>query len=283
MSKKKLCVFVHYSRCLYIPNYVKLFVDELCHYFDEIILIQNKRPLRNAFVVSENPKVRRIATKNEGYDMGMFYKAIQTVNLENYSQIACINDSNILFNRLAPLFAWGEEKKHDFWGTVDSFQKPKNSTLEETYHIQSHFLVFNEKAILLLPEYFRSVDMQAIYNEKDEKVLRDRVIEEWEIGLSQFFLKKGVSMGSYFSCKDFPFEHNLNIDIRNTNLSCSHYFRLIQRGYPLLKKRVTYKKNILKLLFRPHLKWDHMILKYGRKEWELKAIIDEVKTINKMA
>jgi lipopolysaccharide biosynthesis protein len=280
MEERKLCVFVHYSNCLFIPKYVRLFLDELCNYFDEIILIQNKRPLKSKDLGKNSCKIKQIFTRNEGYDMGMFYKALQTVDLNAYSQIACINDSNILFNKLEPLITWKEQNQYDFWGPVDSHQPLKKSDGGDTYHIQSHFMVFNRRAIALLPDFFQGIDLKQIFLEKNKKKLRQMVISKWEIGLTQYFLNHGLSVGSYFKSKVFSEELNLT---KPTNLSCSHYFRLIQRGYPLIKKQVTNKRYFLKLLFRPHLKWDKLIMKYGEKEWQLEDLIQEVKAINKLA
>ena len=102
-SKKKLCVLIHFSNGSFIPYYVQIFANELALFFDEVILIGNKREV---FVMPENlnSKITILFEKNEGYDFGMFYKALQTVNLSEYNQIACVNDSNILFNKLETKF-----------------------------------------------------------------------------------------------------------------------------------------------------------------------------------
>jgi hypothetical protein len=40
---KNLCVFIHYSKYSYLPRYVKIYVDELSKYFDQVILVTNER------------------------------------------------------------------------------------------------------------------------------------------------------------------------------------------------------------------------------------------------
>jgi lipopolysaccharide biosynthesis protein len=215
---------------------------------------------------------------NEGYDLGMFYKAVQAVNLEEYHQIACINDSNILFNELKSIMSWGENKKFDFWGIIDSYQKPWFSTHVDNYHLQSHFLVFNKKALQKLPLFFQSLDLEQFFNEKNEKRLRQKVINKWEIGLTQFFLKEGLSLGSFFESKSFSLDHHIK---KTANLSHGYYFRLIEAGYPLIKKKVVLNNRGLKYYLRPGRKWDKLILKYGNKDWEIEALIKELKQYKK--
>ena len=120
---KSLCIFIHYSKFHTIPLYVKLFVSELENYFDEIVIVYNERQLNdnNQF---RSSKVTTFASKNDGYDFGHFYRYYSQIDTSCYYQIACINDSNILINRLDHVFKWANDSSLDFWGLLDSHEKP---------------------------------------------------------------------------------------------------------------------------------------------------------------
>lgn len=168
VTQKSLCVFIHYSKYPYIPLSVKIYVDEISKHFDQVILVTNQRS-GEIDVSYNNKNISTVLVKNEGYDLGMFYKVVQTLDLSAYNQIACINDSNILFNQLLPVFDWSRKLQKDFWGLIDSNQRPVFSTNQNNYHIQSHFIVFNQKAILKLPAFFETLNIQAIFDEKNTK------------------------------------------------------------------------------------------------------------------
>lgn len=277
VSEKTLCVFIHFCKDPYFPKYVDIFVKELSEYFDELILVTNERKVSS----SENvlfPNVRLLFVPNEGYDMGMFHKAIKTVDLKEYSQIACINDSNILFQSLQPVFHWGSLQQLDFWGLIDSYQKPWFSTHQDNHHIQSHFMVFNQKAIERLDKFFESFDLELLLKERDMKKLRQSVINKWEIGLTQFFKKEGLNVGSFIDSRSFSENSGIK---KITNLSHSHYFRLIKAGYPVIKKKVIFHTKFFKCFFRPKIKWDAMMLKYGNRDWDIEGLIRDLKRMKK--
>jgi lipopolysaccharide biosynthesis protein len=273
METKKLCVFIHFSELQFFPKYVEIFVRELSLYFDELILVTNKRKVTSEANV-QFPNVRMMYVQNEGYDLGMFHKAIQTIKPEDYSQIACINDSNILFKSLGPVFTWGEKHDLDFWGLIDSYESPLFSTHHDNYHIQSHFIIFNKKAIGLLHKFFHNLQLENLLKEKDLKKLRENVINDWEIGLTQFFKQEGLKIGSYLDSGSFSEENKIK---RGINLSYFHYYSLIKEGYPAVKKRIVFQKKYLKFIFKPKIKWDYLIRKFGNKDWEIEELISELK------
>lgn len=247
---------------------------ELTHHFDEVILIANKRSIKNEKAV-HHPQIKTLFVKNEGYDLGMFYKVFQTINPESYRQIACINDSNVLFNKLNTIFAWGKSSGFDVWGLIDSNERPPFSTHAENYHIQSHFLVFNEKAIALLPAYFQSIDMESIFMESDVQKLRHRVIDQWEIGVSQYMIGKGLKIGSYINGQIYT---NLYIPGEIRNISRRLYPHLIEAGYPLIKKKVIMDRQ-LKHYLRLMPSWKKLIRQYGSKDWAIENLVQEMTEI----
>ncbi len=273
--QKRLCIFTHYSKYSYIPQYVRMYVNELSNYFDQVILVTNRRTI-NSDIHQLSQNITLLLVENEGYDLGMFYKAYQSIDPTDFCQIACINDSNILFNELKPIFNWGEKHFHDFWGLVDSHEKPWFSTHQNNYHIQSHFVVFNQNAIDKLPAFFEELNMLDIFDEKDSLLLRKTVINNWEIGLTQFMMKQGLNYGSYIDSRSYS---SLYLSGKLTNVGHKLYFELIQSGYPLIKKKIITKSN-WKDSFHPGRHWKKMIRQYGNQDWEIEDLIDELVKIN---
>ena len=271
LEQKSLCVFIHYSKDLQIPKYVSVYVNELYSYFDQVILVTNQRKLEKD-IITPKTNISTVFVKNEGYDLGMFYKVFQTIDSKQYRQIACINDSNILINELHPVFEWSETSSSDFWGIIDSYEKPWFSTHEDNYHIQSHFIVFNRKAIEKLPSFFDSLNIQHILDESDPVKLRQTVINQWEIGLTRFMIKQGLLAGSYIDSHKFSLQY---LSGKKTNVGHKLYAELIQNGYPLIKKKVITKSS-WKDSFRSSNKWEKLIRQYGNQNWEIESMIDEL-------
>ncbi len=274
--QKNLCVFIHYSKYLYIPGYVKIYAGEISLYFDHVILVTNERTV-NKDIAYNNGNISTVFVKNEGYDLGMFYKVFQTLDISKYSQIACINDSNILFNELLPIFNWSKTQMTDFWGVIDSNQKPRFSTHENNYHIQSHFIVFNRKAVLKLPAFFDKLNIQDILNEKDPVKLRKSVIDKWEIGLSQFLIEQGLSCSSFIDSHEFS---HLYLSGKQTNVGLKLYPELIQSGLPLIKMKVITKGKWRDIL-RSKSYWKNLIRQYGNKNWDIESLIEELVKIRR--
>ena len=271
IEQKSLCVFIHYCKDLQIPRYVSIYVNELSNYFDQVILVTNKRKLEKD-IITPKTNSSTVFVKNEGYDLGMFYKVYQTIDSKQYRQIACINDSNILINELQQVFEWSKTSPSDFWGIIDSYEKPWFSTHEDNYHIQSHFIVFNRRAIEQLPSFFDSLNIQQILEESDPVKLRQTVIDKWEIGLTRFMIKKGLLAGSYIDSHKYSLQF---LSGKKTNVGHKLYAELIQSGYPLIKKKVIMKSS-WKDSFRSSLKWMKLIRQYGNQKWEIDGLIEEL-------
>ncbi len=228
-----------------MPLYVKIYVDEISEYFDQVILVTNERA-GNLKIAINRLNISTVFVKNEGYDLGMFHKALQTVDISEYGQIACVNDSNVLFNSLLPVFSWSKTITADFWGLIDSNQRPGFSTHKDNYHIQSHFIVFNRQAVLNLPAFFATLNIQEILDEKDPVKLRQIVINKWEIGLSRFLIDKGLKSASYVDSHSYCQKY---LSGKQANVGLKLYPELIRSGFPLIKIKVI-TKGKLKDLFR---------------------------------
>ncbi len=277
----KACVFPHYFDQNHIPYYVCLYVNELSHYFDTIVVVTNKRTIENRLEI-QSGAITILEVDNEGYDFGMFYKGYQFLRNQNHETIACINDSNILFGNLKFLFDWASEQKVDFWGLMDANIRPSFSSHQNNYHIQSHFLVFNKAAILLLDRYFDQLEIAAIFNIKDPKAVRKRVINDWEIGVSQYLLQNNLTCKAYLNYADLKKLGIENDEKKNAavNISLDLYRQVIESGVPVLKKKIITSLKP-KHVFSKQNSWKRLIEKYSESEIDVKRLINELTQIRK--
>lgn len=256
---KSVCVFVHYGLSSHLPYPEDAYVRELASRFSQIILVTNQRE----FVLRNLPaNVSLKLVKNEGYDFGMFYKVAQELDWENLDRLALANDSNLLIRNLDVLIEKGEKSGTTFWGAIDSREKPWFSIHSDNYHLQSHFLVWEKPALPLLREYLAQVPIQDFFREKDTKKLRRKVINDWEIGVSQYFLKNNSNIGAAFSADHLPSSNCKNVNSR-ANITLDSPRELLQVGYPFLKKRILIQQKFLQRIFFPNREWETLVSQYG--------------------
>lgn len=274
-TPKSICIFPHFSLLNQIPYYVQIYVIELTNYFDKVLIVTNKREIDNNF---SQPNIEFLFVENQGYDFGMFYKGYQHIKDKNYDKIACINDSNIIFGSLKPIFVWAEKTNFDFWGLVDSVNKPVYSTHTHNYHLQSHFLVFNQLAISYLDEYFEQIDMEKIFKITEAKEVKKIVIDQWEIGLSQFLLSKKLSLGAYFSVNNLNRFTQFSANIEKLNISLDLFPAMIEAGIPILKRKIITSIKP-KHIFSIKNNWQLLIKKKIDKSMNVNQLINELQKI----
>ena len=269
-TKKSICIFLHYFPKDYIPLYVKLYIESLEQHFDEMFLVCNKRKL-DVDACSFIEKRSVLFVDNEGYDFGMFYKAIAQIDLNNYHAVACVNDSNFIFNDLHKLFTWAHTQPVDFWGLIDSYQMPSLYSKGSTYHIQSHFIVFRERAVNLLSCFLEGLDVKGLLEEKDSKILRKKVIAEWEVGISQFLLDKGLICKAFIDCEEYAKKMNVE---RSKNISILGYDKIVNDGYPVVKRCIiSHSKS-------KSVSWKNIIRTYGNPDWDIERLIVDIEEVS---
>ncbi|MDD2437423.1 MAG: rhamnan synthesis F family protein [Massilibacteroides sp.] len=271
-SKQSICAFIHYSQGNKIPYNVEVYIKELVRFFDVVRLITNRRSIENQHVLPSCVQVQ--FEKNEGYDFGLFNKFFNSINRTKYHTIACINDSNVLINKLDPVFQWGKNQTADFWGIIDSNERPWFSTHKENYHLQSHFLIFRNTAIAKLENYFNWLDMDSILEIEDVKKLRRKIINDWEIGLSCYFKQEGISINSY--CKSSEFNHRHH---KKTDVNTMHKLpkELVRANFPIVKKKIL-QKELKHWLGGVRARcWTNLVVQHGNNEWNLNEILKEIK------
>ena len=250
------CIFVHYGQENQLPKSDFFYVSELSRLFSKVIVVTNIREFQ---LVGLPGHVELLQVKNEGYDFGMFYKVFQTLDLENLDQLVLANDSNLLLGDLENTLREGKSIKADFWGLIDSYEKPWFSTHENNYHLQSHFLVWEKEGIRILREFFQEVKVEAIFAETNPKELRRKVINAWEIGLSQYFIAQGIKPKAIFESEKITAQLGKKLTL---NLTMKYPEVLLAQGYPFLKKKYIQKNTWVKRLFQPKKRWEVLVNKY---------------------
>ncbi len=186
---KRVIVFASFIADGIIPAHLVYFLSKLKKISDAIIFIAD-----NPILPSEAKKlahsVNHISfTRHEEYDFGSYKRGIDYVKehlgLENIEELVLCNDS--CFGPIFPfeeMFDTMAQKELDFWGITKS---------PEIYpHLQSYFLVFNNKVIThkAFNDYFNAV-------QKEES--RSRVILKYELLLADKLSAEGFKYDAFIA------------------------------------------------------------------------------------
>ena len=222
---KSLLIFPHYSQG-FIPLSVESYLKELSPYFDETVVASNYAGYIDLPYTFKN-------YKNEGYDFGLFYNVLKECDLKHYDRIALDNDSNSLVGKLDHIFKWGDSCGLDMWGLTDSQQRHPDVKDKYSYHIQSHFLVFEKRALSLLPAFFKQIEFEKKFMKESNAELRNKIIVNCEYGLSYFMKNQNLKIGARYSITNWKPMKN-----RFLNMHVTYWEELIKSGYPLIKNKI---------------------------------------------
>jgi lipopolysaccharide biosynthesis protein len=223
-----ICFFASYFTQDEMPYYMRYYLLDLKKHFSELVFLYSNNNLNEAGLefLKQN-SIKPQYELNEGFDFGMWKKALDKTDVTKFDRVAFVNDSCVLFKPLDSFFQYTNSKKHDVYGMSES--------TAVSYHLQSYFLVFEKKAIPFVKEYLALKGIQQ--NIQD-------VIKHYEIGLSTFLLQKGCSLNAYMNNKNYSGEFS------------PYYILLedfIKQGVPVIKKKImysSYRKSELNTLAR---------------------------------
>lgn len=213
----RLCLFSSYFSSGSLPPHVRYWVAELRRHFDRLVMLTNDdRGLDDeslAYLSGLGVELRFV--RNEGYDFGMWQKAVSLVGgFQSFSEVALVNDSCVCFAPLDQFFSWARTSAAPAAAMVKSY--------EISPHLQSYFLVFSGPAIPVVEAHLRHLDVvSAAY---DDVVLRG------EIGLSAALLSAGVPLvARYDPGPAFPL---------NASFACCD--RFLDEGMPMIKRKMLH-------------------------------------------
>ncbi len=225
---KSLCLFASFFESESVPYYIHVYLAELKKHFDEVYFLTSKKELSQQDLQSlQSNSIPVLFLENKGFDFGLWYQAIQHVDIRNYQHLALVNDSCVLFKSLDGFFEWARKESSDIQGMTRS---------EAIFpHLQSYFLLLNQSAIPLLNVYF-----------DEHKVLSDisDVIRTYEVGLSRFWSENGLRLSAFV-------DNNGYVGEFSPYYYCVNYH--LQQGIPLIKKKIiysSYRKEELNTLAR---------------------------------
>lgn len=244
---KSICFFCSYYSGSSLPIYVRYYLTELTRHFTEVVLLTNEKtilPADTDFLQSLNIPYRLY--ENEGFDFGMWHKALREYDIEQYDRVGLINDSCILFKKLDFFFEWLESENVDYAGMTDC------NAIQ--YHIQSYFLIINKTTIAPVKEY---IERNGVVTNIKE------VIKVYEVGLSQYLIGLGLKLTAYYpiQCIQLPLKNSsegnrklkdkLILSHQKWKLSMGFIGKkymgnpmwytskeLIKQGIPLIKKKI---------------------------------------------
>lgn len=221
---------------LFVAYHENEFIDY--NYIQELKLISNNIKILSNKHISNLDTDSIIIYNNEGYDFGFWYKALNEYDINLYDRIILVNNSNLLIKggKLKTLINnYNKNLKYDYWGLTDSYEAPEGINSLHAYHIQSHFLVLEKSVIPYILEFFKDINFEKYFNIQTD--LRQKIINNCEIGLTQYFINKGFSVGSVYSIKDLCIKYKMNYTKINPHVML--WEQLIYENYPLIKKKIV--------------------------------------------
>ncbi|GLQ74573.1 rhamnan synthesis F family protein [Vibrio penaeicida] len=227
---KRLTIFAHYDRDDIVDDYVIHYLEELSKVSDDIIFVSVSN-------ISNPTSINRIVKKiivreNVGYDFMSWQVGLASIDdLSEYDEVIFCNDS--CYGPVYPLIKVFDEMKHqsvDFWGITDSNQI--------AYHLQSYFLVFKKEVFLsdIFNGFLRTIKVE------DSK---DKIVENYEVGLTKLLTKSGFISGSYLN------HTRILSSLNNTKIYKDKYSRIIELLKRSWQSEDTYLKKVvaIKCLF----------------------------------
>jgi lipopolysaccharide biosynthesis protein len=212
MQMNTICLYCSYFHGSSLPPYIRVYLQELKRHYKQIWLLTNEKTLEEECLswLSLNGIVVRYY-KNEGYDFGMWSKALHELNMNDWDEIALVNDSCVAFRRLDRAIDTIRNADWEYAGLIASHQVQ--------WHIQSYFVVMRPPVFKAVLAYF---DRQGYKSEFEDVIL------DYEVGISSYLREMKFKLGAVFN---FP-------DNRRLNPSFMEIAALIRQGFPLIKRKL---------------------------------------------
>lgn len=217
----RLCLFSSYIGPPRIPDYVKYYLTQLLPHHDRtLLLVNDDQPLpasETQWLADHG--IGFMPVRNEGYDFGMWQKALAREETAGITRLTLANDSCILFAPLTGFFRWFDQSQLDVGGMLESQAYGR--------HLQSFFLVFRGERAQEAADYIGAHPVQSLSYQQ--------IVETFELGMSRkFFQEPGCRVGAMF-----PVVPRAPLD------DPSYFFmdELLRAGLPLIKKKLLRRQQ----------------------------------------
>lgn len=227
---KRIAVFVFFDIQGIVDSYISKLLSEMRTYTDRLIVVCNGGISSGEKYVQDYAD-EVIIRPNKGYDAGAYKdvieKLIKTEILLEYDQLILFNDTIYgFFYPLSEMFGViDREEVVDMWGMTEHSGIGQHKGRQLLWHLQGYFLIINKKLL-------HSQDFFVYWDELKYPETYTDAIFDFEIGISQYFLKKGYTLKSIYS----PGKIGVPKDNSFGNLYFSHAYELVvNAGCPVLK------------------------------------------------
>jgi len=220
LKKKRLVIYSYFSKEKSCPGYVTFAVNSIKKMINADVIFANNSP-RNACRGKASEMAEwEIVTRNLGRDFGAWKVALDVLGpkqLRQYSSILLTNDS--IYGPFFDICPFVEQIENSISPTLGAL----TDTWSPRYHLQSYFLVFNQKAIHthFFEQFWKNV-----------RFINGRrfIVEQYEIPLTQQALRKGINLVSFCSASEVRLKGMCRLSpelkkrARSSAVNPTHYF-----------------------------------------------------------
>jgi lipopolysaccharide biosynthesis protein len=186
----KWCVYSHFDKNDNVELYV---IDALKRIKDtgfRILFISTSQSINEVDLIELKKLVSVVAIReNIGYDFGSYKLGIQFLfeNQITPKQLLITNDS--VFGPIFDLNSIIKKSRNsDLFGLTDS--------VDFAYHLQSYFIIYNSNVVK--SNHFRNFWNSIKLLDSNTPNFKKIIIEEYEVGGTQFFIKNGFKVRAAF-------------------------------------------------------------------------------------
>ncbi len=229
---KRLICYAHFDANGRVRPFVLHALQVMQHLCVDLIFISNS-PLTDQDRAQLSKSCSTIIVNNNtGYDFYMWKLGLKSVELSLYDQVVLMNSSVFgpLFDMDAA-FVQMSQLSCDFWGITECFQMQP--------HIQTYFLVFNQKVI-------RSEAFQSFWHGVLPYTNKMQVIQSYEVGLTQWLVESGFQAGvlcPFDRIGEFCTAAGKRLR-RKDNASVKFAVELLEAGSPFLKRDAVRNRKV---------------------------------------
>ncbi|MFJ4133620.1 rhamnan synthesis F family protein [Pseudomonas cyclaminis] len=240
---KRICLFAGYNAAGIIQPYVIDYLNELSRYCDVYYMADGV--LQDGELKKLEAMCKGAWLLNHGkYDFGSYSELAKSkvgwAAIAEYDELIFANDSCFCVNNFASVFNKMQRADADAWGLLATDENNKGyfytfseylnipTKMVPLFCVGSYFLAFR-KNVINDPDFVKFVN--SVEEESDRYV----VCIKYEMGLTKFLQKKKFKVSTY-----------IEIVYRNVTIYDEQAFRLLKKGFPLIKVRI-FKDNPLSI------------------------------------
>ena len=242
---RRWCVYAHHDAGGQAAHYVLKALDGIKACGFKTAVVSTSPGLADAGLRAMKERATAVIVRdNVGYDFGSYKCGIRYLRDIDARPVELLITNDSVFGPLTPLSSVLKRAKgYDLYGITDS--------IEPSYHLQSYFVHYGRRVLQSDAfhhfwdpvEFIGSGDMESKY----------RIVTQYEIGGSQFFIQQGFKVGAAFAfkslvqdeCRQFIAELDLyrtqpgrpaQAFMLPSNVSHAYWKNLLLRGCPYIKR-----------------------------------------------